>query len=281
MPDLASAYRTTASHLPAIYQEDAASWRQVNDYLSLTDEVVRSLITELDELGTWLSPRARQVAVPGVGHGSGSSDAIERLLALADELAGWFAYEFPASWRDPDDPDAELDRKFDFLLRVARLWRRRGTPTGFYSWLCVRFGIGPAERPIMIEHFKYRSDDPGADPDDEDAAAHRVTLLVPVPTSGPGAAGTLFGDYRRRRELLEFVERNAPAHLLFRVCWIAADDPRYEDYDPTGVTEVRELLETIATYTSADDGIHLEHDPPSGSPLNRIDLGNLPGPAHR
>jgi hypothetical protein len=275
MPDLPSAYRTTASHLPAIYQEDGASWRQVNDYLSLADEVVRSLITELDEIGTWLSPHARRVPVPGTGHGSASSEAIERLLALADELAGWFAYEFPESWRDPDHREAELDRKLDFLLRVARIWRRRGTPTGFYAWLCVRFGIGPAERPLMIEHFKYRYDT-----DDENAFAHRVTLLVPVPTSGPGVAGTLFGDYRRRRELLEFVERNAPAHLVFRVCWIAADDPRYEDFDPTAVSDVRELLATIASYTSADDGIHLEHDPPSGSPLNRLDLGTLPGPAH-
>jgi hypothetical protein len=226
-------------------------------------------------VGTWLSPEAREVAVPGLPPGAAAELVYQRLNDLAAELADWFAFQYPESWRNSDDPEAELDRKLEFVRRAARLWRRRGTPAGFFAWLCFWFELeAPAtKRPLMIEHFKYRTTDPGGTAGEADDAAHRVTLLVPLITP--------FMDYRRRRELMQFVARNAPAHLQVRICWIAEGDPRYTGFDPTQTAAVQTLLSTIATYTSKDDGIHLETSPPSGSPLNRLGQGNLPGPAHQ
>lgn len=262
MPEPAAVYRPVATHLPAVYQEDADSWEQVGGYLSLVDDLLRSLLVELDELGTWLSPEFRSTAVPGLPPAARADDVAARLLGLVDELADWFAFAYPGSWHDPD-VDAELDRKRDFVLRAARLWRRRGTPNGFYAWLVFWFRLR-APLPLLIEHFKYRDatlPDPG----------HLVTLLMPLDD---------FGDYRRRRELAEFVARNAPAHLVVRVCWIAGTDARYTGFDPTKPTAVKTLLKTIASYVPEADGIHLEHSPPSSNPLNRLGQGNLPGPAH-
>jgi hypothetical protein len=270
MPEPASAYRPLAGHLPAVYQEDADSWEQVTEYLGLVDDVLRGLIVELDEAGTWLSPEFRAVSVPGLAPGAAPDEIVTRSFALVNQLADWFAFDFPDSWHVAGDPDAELDRKRTFLLRAARLWRRRGTPNGFYAWLVFWFALAPP-LPIMIEHFKYRTDDPGAAATDPDDNAHMVTLLTPLDA---------FTDYRRRRELSEFVARHEPAHLIVRVCWISSADARYTGFSPTNRPAVRTLLRTIATYTAEADGIHLEHAPPSSSPLNRLGQGNLPGPAH-
>ncbi|MGZ4354324.1 MAG: hypothetical protein ACXVZ4_12330, partial [Gaiellaceae bacterium] len=184
--------------------------------------------------------------------------------------ADWFAFAFPETWRVPDDRDAELDRKREFLLRAARIWRRRGTPRGFYAWLCFWFGIdGTAdhdERPLLIEHYKYRAVE-----DDVDGA-WTISLYVPVTSR--------WDDYGRRRELVEFCARHLPAHLVVRICWIGADDTRYTEFDPTDVAAVRTLLATAGDYTPEVDGIHLEREEPKGSPLDRLDQGTLPGPAH-
>lgn len=268
MPEPAPLYSPTREHLPAVYQEDERSWDEVSGYLDLVDDLIRALVVELDELTTWLSPEARTVAVPGLAAPAPAQAAYDRLLALFDELADWFAFQFPETWRVPADRDAELDRKREFLLRAARIWRRRGTPRGFYAWLCFWFRIDRPddrdERPLMIEHFKYRA------PDDNTTGAWTVTLYVPLTTR--------WDDYGRRRELIEFCARHLPAHLLARVCWLAPDDPRYTDFDPSDSAAVRTMLATAGDYTPEDDGIHLEGDPPANARQDRLDTGTLPGP---
>jgi hypothetical protein len=262
-------YRPIAEHLPAIYQEDPASWEQVQGFLGLVDALYRAYLASLDDLTTWLSPEARTVQPPGVAP---QDDPVGAYRAVFAELADWFAYAFPPSWAS-GDADADLDRQREFLLRVARFWRRRGTPSGFYSWFCFYFGLSPAspdDLPILIEHFKYRppSDTSGQqkpDPLVPDPYAHRVTLLV--------RRTTTFDDYRRRREVVQFVSREAPAHLLFRVCWVP---PGYT-LDLTKTAAVRTVLESLAGYVTYDDGIHLDEPPAVAKAGDRLGQGQLPG----
>lgn len=272
MADRPPAYTPIAAHLPAVYQEDAASYAEVSGYLGLVDELLREAVFALDDALLWLSPEFRALHPPGLSPDAEVDAVYARYRALADELAAWFGTRFPGSWERRDDPDAELDRKRAFLRRAARLWRRRGTPRGFYAWLVFAFELwDPQERPIMIEHFRYRDTDSGASAGDEDRFAHRVSLLVRI--------GDRFPDLRRRRELATWIEREAPAHLLVRVCWLAPADPRFGDFDPADAEGVRDLLRTVASYTPLEDGIHLETPPPSGRAQDSLGHGTLPGPA--
>jgi hypothetical protein len=266
------AYTPIVEHLPAVYQDDAASFAQVSGYLGLLDELLRDAVLTLDDALLWLSPEFRALHPPGLPADAPVEDVYARYRGVADELASWFGYRFPHSWERRDDPDSELNRKRAFLWRAARLWRRRGTPRGFYVWLAFSFDLwDPQERPVMIEHFRYRDTDVGASAADDDDFAHRVTLLVPL--------SDRFPDLRRRRELIAWVEREAPAHLFVRVCWLARDDKRLTGFDPSDAPAVRTLLRTVATYTPLEDGIHLETPPPEGRAQDSLGHGTLPGPA--
>jgi hypothetical protein len=187
-----------------------------------------------------------------------------------DELARWFAFRFPESWNVTDQED-QLDRKRHFLLRAARFWRRRGTPRGFVAWFCFYFRLfSRPQRPQLMEHFKYRpaSHTSGSAPGDDDAYAHRVTLLVPRSEE--------FREYVRRREAVEFVARNAPAHLVVRVCWVA---PGYR-VDLADPAAVRAVLERLSQFTPLEDGIHLVTPPSEGVVTDHLTTGRLPGGGH-
>jgi hypothetical protein len=270
MASTAPEYRPIAEHLPAIYQEDPDSWEQVQGFLGLVDDLYRTYLGALDDLTTWLSPEARNVQPPGV---ASPDNPVAAYKAVFAELADWFAYAFPPSWSTGGD---DLDRQRAFLLRVARLWRRRGTPGGFYTWFCFYFfGLSMPARddlPIMLEHFKYRAanDNSGAtkpNPNSPkpDPSAHRVTLLVPRTAA--------FDDYSRRREVVQFVAREAPAHLLFRVCWVP---PGYK-LSLTNTAAVRKVLASLVGYVTYDDGIHLYEPPATAKAGDRLDEGLLPG----
>jgi len=198
-------YVALAQELPAVYQDDAASFAQLDGYLGMVDEVLRTYAEEIADLPSWLSPAA-SVWPPGVAFDDGADKVHEAVLALYDVLAGWFAFRVPGSWRT----DAEgIARRRAFAARAVRLWRRRGTPRGFLDWFCLYFGIvDPADRPVLLEHFKYgppAPGEPGLDP------GLRATLLV---RNEP-----LFGEYARRVEAAAFVQRYAPSHVLLRLCW--------------------------------------------------------------
>lgn len=273
MPERPPIYRPVAEHLPAVYQEEPASWEQLTGYLSALDTLLRAYVAQLEDVTTWLSPNARDVQPPGLPPGAPAAD---RHRAVFAELASWFAWEFPQSWRVGRDVESQLDRERAFLLRAARLWRRRGTPQGFVDWFCFAFGIeAPVgteddDRPLLIEHFKHRptGDPSGRDEDEDDDAdqyALRVTLLVPRTAA--------FDDYRRRREAVEFVERWLPAHIHGSVCWVLPG----EDWRPTSSAEMRELLEELAGYTPEEDGIHVRGEGVDPIPPNRLGQGRLPG----
>ena len=263
-----SSYTPIAEHLPAVYAEDPASHDELTGYLALFDTALRAQLAALDDVTTWLSPSAARVEPPGLDPGRDA--ARQAYEALQDELAGWFGFRFPDSWREqsgqPLGEAAWLERRRQFLLRAARLWRRRGTPRGFHAWFCCFFGLEapaagqPDPRPILLEHFKYRP--PAAQPEDY---ALRITLLVPL--------GPAFRDFARRREAVRFLEREAPAHLLTRLCWFDPAAPP----DLSAVANVRTLLERITSFVPLADGIRLDKPPDVSRPNDLLGEGALPG----
>lgn len=276
MPDHGALYRPVAEHLPAVYQEDEASWEQLTGYTSLLDELYRAYVAQLEDLTTWLSPAAASVQPPGLSsraqpptaHEAAAGSLAEQ--ALLEELASWFSFAFPLSWTTGglEAQGDELRRKERaFVLRAARIFRRRGTPQGFVDWFCFAFDIAEGDRPVLIEHFKYR---PSGDPSgrtaiDPDPYGLRVTLLVPRTTA--------FDDYRRRREVAEFVRNWLPAHLLAAVCWVDPD----VDWQPLDAAGMRSILTQLAGYTPERDGIHFSGPDVDPVPPNRLGQGRLPG----
>lgn len=276
MPDHGTLYRPVAEHLPAVYQEDEASWEQLTGYVGLFDELYRAYVAQLEDVTTWLSPAAANVQPPGLSShaqppeaGGAAAGALAE-QALLEELASWFSFAFPLSWSpgELEAPQDQLRRKERaFVLRAARIFRRRGTPQGFVDWFCFAFDIAETDRPVLIEHFKYRppGDTSGLTAAEPDAFGLRVTLLVPRTDA--------FDDYRRRREVADFVRNWLPAHLLTTVCWV---DPE-EDWRPLNAAGMRSILTRLAGYTPEDDGIHFSGPAVDPTPPNRLGQGRLPG----
>lgn len=256
-----------AQELPAVYQADATSFAQLDGYLGLVDEVLRTCAEELAELGSWLSP-AGQVWPPGLPVDAGAPALHDALVELYDVLAGWSAFRFPGSWRT----DAEgMARRREYVARAARVWRRRGTPRGFLDWFCLCFGVrDPQARPVLLEHFKYgepAAGEPGLPP------GLRATLLVP--TTAP------FREYATRVEAAAFVARYAPSHVLVRLCWreppVRLPDPPAAGADATEYRRsMRALLCSVRDEVPHSAALHLGRCVDEGPPRDRLDVGRLP-----
>lgn len=262
-------YVALAQELPAVYQDDAESFAQLDGYLSLVDETFRDYAEEVADVPAWLSPAA-SVWPPGVPVDAGAEEVHAALVDLYDTLAGWFAFRYPGSWRTDDEGMA---RRREFVWRAARLWRRRGTPRGFLDWFCHYFGVGTTARPMLIEHFKYGvppASEPGLDP------ALRATLLVP--------ATTQFREYARRAEAAAFVQRYAPSHVVMRLCWVRAGfalpDPPAQDATAKTLGKYREAMRHLICGIHDDvphsTALHLGDCVDEGTPRDRLDVGRLP-----
>ncbi len=267
-------YTPVAQELPDVYQDDAASFAQLASYLGLADTVQRAYVDALDELTTWLSPLATGMWPPGLLPDAGADAVLEAQLGALEEVARWFGFEYPPSW--PRD-GAGLAKRRAFLLKAARLWRRRTTPRGLLDWFCLAFDIGDeVERPYLVEHFKIGTPvdghgNPGPDP------GLRATLFVPSTAQ--------FLDFSRRREAQVFVERNAPAHVLMRVCWVgedftlgtvpgpgapAADITKYRD-------DVERLLCSLVSLVEHQHAVRIWECIDEGRDIDRLGTGRLPG----
>lgn len=260
-------YVALAQELPAVYQDDAASFAQLDGYLGLVDEVLRTCAEELAEVGAWLSP-AGTVWPPGVPVDAGEEAVHEALVELYDVLAGWFAFRIPGSWRTDADGMA---RRREFVARAVRVWRRRGTPRGFLDWFCLSFGISdPQARPVLLEHYKYglpEDGEPGLPP------GLRATLLVP---STPQ-----FRDYANRVEAAAFVSRYAPSHVLVRLCWreppVVLPEPPAPGADATDYRrQMRAELCRLRDEVPHEAALHLGDCVDEGPPRDRLDVGQLP-----
>jgi len=272
-------YTPVARHLPAVFGADPQSLDQLDGFLAMVDELHRAYLDRLEEVPQWLSPAAAAWP-PGAGLDAGADAVLGRVVEVYDALAGWFAFTVPASW---GADAAGIERRRAFLARAARIWRRRGTPRGFLAWFCLYFGIDqpvarPEDRPVLLEHFKFgrpvgAGDEQGPDP------GLRATLLVPVIEA--------FGDYLRRQEVVDFVGRYAPSHVLIRVCWVApgfrtalgllptpdpADAAATEDYR----RRVRRLLCSMVDVIDHGSALHLGDCIDEGRSIDRLDVGRLP-----
>ncbi len=266
-------YTPLAAQLPAVYAEDSDSWAQLESYLGLADDLNRAYAERLAELATWLSPEATSLWPGDRAVGMTEDAVLARYQAVFDELARWFAFRFPPSW---GVDAASLRQRQTFLARAARLWRRRGTPRGFVDWFAFWFRTEPADRPILVEHYKFgqptgSSGEVGPEP------WLRATLFVP--STEP------FSDFNRRREAIWFAEQFAPAHVHVRVCWVkpgwSLDPVPGPGATPSDIAAYRKrvngVLCSLVSFVDHANGIHIWECVDEGRPVDRLNVGQLPG----
>jgi len=281
-----------ASQLPAVYQEDEASFAQVDAYLGLADELSHAVVEHLEDLLTALGPDATLRWPADLPLDAGAAALVAHHLETYDEVARWASVTFPTSW-----PGTErgLQQRRELLARCTRLWRRRGTPRGFLSWFCLWFDLPAAGRPYLLEHFKA----PGAGLTAEPYTATLfVPTSVPVPSTGEPSTAKGFVGWERREEAVDFVRRYAPAHVDLRVCFtdpavftdlaVLASPPTLPA-TPTAdeVTayaiavqqqqaDLNALLCSVVSVVSHASGIHLYECIDAGRGIDRLGVGLLP-----
>ncbi|WP_372700033.1 hypothetical protein [Arthrobacter sp. JSM 101049] len=279
LPPRGPDYTRIAADLPPVYQDDAESFAQIDAYLGLADELGHQVIERLEDLLTGLGPDALLRWPTGLALDAGADALIAHHLATYDELAGWSATAFPASW--PRD-EAGVRRRREFLARCTRIWRRRGTPRGFLSWFCLYFGLPAAGRPYLLEHFKAPGTGITAEP-------YTATLFVPA---------TTFTGFERRAEAADFAVRYAPAHVQVRVCFtdpevftalpvlaappLLPEDPSDDDVAAYATAidrqqrDLNALLCSVVSVVSHASGIHLYECIDAGRGVDRLGVGQLP-----
>ena len=283
MVEATSLFTPLEEELPAVYRRDPESWEQIRTYFRPFNVLCREFVLSLQELPAWMSPAAIDVTPPG----SWDADATERVArqsAVLDEVASWFDFAFePTSvWRLPDDPVAArrlLEDKAATLRALPRLMRTRSTAPGFLELFCATFRLDPASKeecPVLIEYCAHRapggpeipvagepdcpSEDTGDDSDAEDrivcddpegflrddGIAWRVSMLLP-----PVEA---FTHWDGLREVQEWIERNAPAHLWIDIHRVTASfwPELVDDVLPGGASREQVLAMVRANVTEAE-----------------------------
>lgn len=276
-------YTRLAVQLPPVYQDNEASFAQVDAYLGLADELNHAIVERLEDLPLTLGPDATLRWPSDLPLDAGRDRLLAAYLATYDEVARWVGFTFPGSW-GTEEPG--LARRRDLLARSARLWRRRGTPRGFLSWFALYFGLDgePAgARPYLLEHYQA----PGAGLSGEPWTA---TLFVPLTDT--------FDTWARRAEAADFVRQYAPAHVLTRVCFV---DPRtlaalgvgaaaptlpedataeqlaaYAAEVATLRADLNQLLCSVVSVVDHGSAVHLFECIDQGEHTDRLDVGRLP-----
>lgn len=276
-------YTRLAAQLPAVYQDDQASFAQVDAYLGLADELNHAVVERLDDLMLSLGPDATLRWPAELPLDAGRDALLASYLRTYDEVAGWVGFTFSTAW---GTGEAGLAKRRELLARSARLWRRRGTPRGFLSWFALYFGLTgnvQPEMPYLLEHYKA----PGAGLSGEPFTA---TLFVPLIET--------FEPWARREEAAEFVRRYAPAHVLMRVCFmdpktfaalgvLVADpvlpsDPdttalqTYRDDLATQQADLNQLLCSVVSVVNHGSAVHIYECIDKGEHKDRLDVGRLP-----
>lgn len=272
-------FTATSALLPPVYQEEVASFAQVDAYLGLVDELARARVEFLEDLPAVLGPDAALRWPTELPLTAGATAWVDHLTATYDEVARWVAFTVPTTW--PEGAAGVAARR-SFLAKAARLWRRRGTPRGFVDWLCLYYRLpGEAERPVLVEHHKIAG--PGFMPE-----PFTATLFVPVSAA--------VATHAQRLDVAGFVRWYAPAHLDIRVCFVRpdvfdtfavfaapavlADDSAaavaaYESDLRAQAKVLRELLCSVVSVVSHADGIHLYGCPAERPPVAERDIDHL------
>ncbi len=263
-------YLPIALELPAVYQEDRASFDQLDSFLGLVDTLLRDRLTELDEAERWLGPDGLAMWPPGLAADAAPATVTAAHLANQAELATWTGFPFPASW-------SALAPRREYLRRAARVWRRRGTPAGLLDWFGLVFATALGGTvPQLVEHFRV------FDPLDPDVAEADPWLRATLFVRGDGE----FAGLNRRREAIAFVDRYAPAHVLVRVCWVRLDafdlgNPPTPGSPPDAVAawqrHVRDVLCSLVSFVDHAHGIRVWECVDAGAAQDRLGVGALPG----
>jgi hypothetical protein len=275
-------YLPLAYDLPAVYQEDQESFDQLDSFLGLADTLLRDHLTDLAEAEQWLSPDGLRMWPPGIEVDAPWAQVRDAHLAAQQELAAWTGFEIPATWRI--SPEGLAQRR-TYLLRAARIWRRRATPEGLVSWFRLAFADAlQGSVPDLVEHFRVVDPTPTADADVATLAEMDPWLRATMFVRGGGA----FGSLTRRRQAVAFVDRYAPAHVLVRVCWVDPDPgefslpepPGPDDTQPTVATwqqEMRAILCSLVSFVDHAHGIRIWTCAGQGEAQDQLGVGALPG----
>lgn len=264
-------YLPLALGLPAVYQDDQDSFAQLDSYLDLADTLLRSGLTALDDVETWLTPESLDHWPSALPADAGEDAVLEAQQTVQDELASWTGFTFPPSW---PQGAAGLRRRRAYLRRAVRLWRERGTPRGFVNWFCLAFADATgAKAPDLVEHFRV-ADPVAADVSDLDPWL-RATLFV--------RGDRRFADYGRRREAIAFVDRYAPAHVSVRVCWVgraftlpALPPSPTKTQVQSWQHDMRDLLCSVVSEVDHGLGIRIWSCADEGRAQDRLDVGAIP-----
>jgi hypothetical protein len=273
-------YTRLAAQLPAVYQDDAASFAQVDAFLGLADELNHAIVERLEDLLMVIGPDAILRWPTDLPLDVGADALLASYLETYDAVATWASFTFPARWTKDE---LGLVRRREFLARSARLWRRRGTPRGFLSWFALYFGVAAPDLPYLLEHYKA----PGAGVTDE---AYTATLFIPSTTQ--------FTEWGRRGEAAEFVRQYAPAHVSMRTCFVdpvafatlpVFNNPPTLSANPTSAqlaayatavaarqANLNELLCSVVSVVNHANGIHIYECIDEGRTIDRLDVGLLP-----
>ena len=233
-------FTATSTLLPPVYQEQAASFAQVDAYLGLADELARAQVEALEDLLAVTGPDAALRWPTHLPLAAGAEALVANLTATYDEVARWLSFTVPSTW--PVGAQGVAARRA-FLGKATRLWRRRGTPRGFIDWFTLYHRLSvTTERPVLVEHYKIAG--PGFDPDPSTATLF-VTGSVEVATYA------LLAD-------------NSTAALA-----------AYESDLKAQAKLLRELLCSVVSVVSHADGIHLYGCPAERPPVAERDIDHL------
>ena len=277
-------YTRLAQQLPALYQEDAPSFAQVDAFLGLADELDHAHLERLEDLALAASPDAMLRWPAELPLDAGGDAVLASYAEAYDVVAGWLGFVFPPGWAATEPG---LAKRRTVLAAMTRLWRRRGTPRGFLDWFCRYFDAPATARPLLVEHFKAPGGQLVAEP-------YTATLFVPSTTD--------FEEFRRRREAVEFVNWYAPAHVWIRVCFVSTrlfkeigilasppvlsqkpteqDLKVYADAVATHQKDLNALLCSVVSVVSHANGVHVYECIDEGRGLDRLDMGLLPHDGH-
>lgn len=219
-------YETNLRHLPAIYQEEAASRKFLTRLLSLFESSYEDAEVQIDALDRMF-------------------DAAATRADLLPWLAGWVGLELPETWDD--------EKKREAIAEAFASYAVRGTPGGLRKALKTFAGVDAyIEEPIRNASLWSLPDAENADPElSEGSILGYTTMLAPAApfgaalgstavvdqsylTGGDDRGESLFFDVAHRFNVLVYqgrgysegtlaeagavVEREKPAHTSSHIC---------------------------------------------------------------
>lgn len=91
-------FTATSALLPPVYQEQAASFAQVDAYLGLADELARAQVEALEDLLAVTGPDAALRWPTHLPLTAGAQALVADLTATYDEVARWLSFTVPSTW---------------------------------------------------------------------------------------------------------------------------------------------------------------------------------------